>query len=298
MINDDARVLVSNEFSLSHEKLAPFYSVYIQNTYLETEDILMRRNILLKSIYELFESKTDNLFPSTYVCNSNDEFQFISETLLSDFLILKGYPKLVFMELGQNPNSLDFVLRLRENIEDPMVSFVIWDKMNLLFKNPKYLEALANVGLAHHVISSYQIDPNNNELIARIYSMLIEVSRFASISESDIEESVTRYILKSTDGLVININTLGIKRGEKDIYLTPDQRKIFLYMCANNGQVIDYETLFKNCGVWGHDTYDYLRDKALLNTTICRMREVIEIDSHNPKIILTERGKGYKVCLR
>lgn len=63
-------------------------------------------------------------------------------------------------------------------------------------------------------------------------------------------------------------------------------------MAQNPNIVFSKETLFEK--IWG---YDYVSDAATVSVHINRIREKIENDLRNPKIIETIWGAGYRFNL-
>ena len=62
------------------------------------------------------------------------------------------------------------------------------------------------------------------------------------------------------------------------------------FLAENPNQVFSKEKLFE--AVWG---YDFVSDAATVSVHINRLREKIEDDSRNPKIIETVWGAGYRL---
>ncbi len=86
------------------------------------------------------------------------------------------------------------------------------------------------------------------------------------------------------------INTLGRKvslKGE-DINLTAKEFDLLLLLASNPGKFYTREELLEI--IWG---YEYFGDLRTVDVHIRRLREKIELDSSNPKYILTKWGVGY-----
>ena len=76
-------------------------------------------------------------------------------------------------------------------------------------------------------------------------------------------------------------------RGQ-DLDLQPKQFDLLTYMVRNRGTVLTRDQLLHN--VWG---YDYAGDTRTVDVHIRWLREKIEEDPANPKLIQTMRGVGY-----
>lgn len=81
-----------------------------------------------------------------------------------------------------------------------------------------------------------------------------------------------------------------LKKG-RDVFLTSLEYKIFLILAMNPNQVFTREQILAD--VWDVNE-DYVNDNAL-TVYMKRIREKIEDDPTDPKIIITVRGIGYKL---
>lgn len=120
------------------------------------------------------------------------------------------------------------------------------------------------------------------ELIARVESILRRVENrmrrkappIVRVGELEIDEPRHRVIVRG-----------------KDVALTPMEFDLLYFLAANAGQVFNRETLFRE--VWG---YEYVGETNLVDVCVRRLREKIEINPSQPRMILTVRGVGYKMA--
>jgi len=77
----------------------------------------------------------------------------------------------------------------------------------------------------------------------------------------------------------------------KELELQPKQFDLLVYLVRNRGTVMTRDLLLHN--VWG---YDYVGDTRTVDVHIRWLREKLEEDPANPKLIQTVRGVGY--CFR
>ncbi len=91
----------------------------------------------------------------------------------------------------------------------------------------------------------------------------------------------------------IKIDTLGAKviNEGNEIFLSSLEYKILLILATNKGKVFSREEILAN--IWDVEG-DYVNDNTL-TVYIKRIREKIEDEPANPKIIKTVRGLGYKI---
>lgn len=85
-------------------------------------------------------------------------------------------------------------------------------------------------------------------------------------------------------------NTLKDGRTGEEIVLTGKQHQIFMYMLKHRNQILTKEQIYE--AVWGEPYLD--GDKTLM-VHIRYLREKVELEPADPKIIETIRGIGYRV---
>jgi DNA-binding response OmpR family regulator len=81
------------------------------------------------------------------------------------------------------------------------------------------------------------------------------------------------------------------KRGDETLSLTRTEFRLLTTLASKPGRVFSREQLLSE--VWG---YDYFGDARLVDVHIRRLRTKVEDDPHNPTVIQTVRGMGYKVA--
>lgn len=89
--------------------------------------------------------------------------------------------------------------------------------------------------------------------------------------------------------LLINVLGHEVTRDGNRVPLTPLEFNLLQTLAESPKQVFKREDLLKK--VWG---YHYDADTRLVNVHVQRLRAKIEDDPDNPKIVITERGVGYK----
>jgi two-component system KDP operon response regulator KdpE len=74
----------------------------------------------------------------------------------------------------------------------------------------------------------------------------------------------------------------------KRVKLSPTEFKILSCLIKNRGWIVTHEQLLEKA--WGPN---YVGDKSFVKLYIRYLRQKIEENPHNPRLILTERGVGY-----
>ncbi len=83
-----------------------------------------------------------------------------------------------------------------------------------------------------------------------------------------------------------------IRCNKKEEHVTPRMAELLKMFIRQKGEVIKREVLFSK--IW---RTDYTEDTRSLDVHINWLRKIIEKDPNKPKLLLTVRGKGYKLDL-
>ena len=89
--------------------------------------------------------------------------------------------------------------------------------------------------------------------------------------------------------LVIDRASLIVRRGSREVSLTPTELRLLLVLSGSPQQVFSREQLLDL--VWEHD---YLGDSRLVDACVQRLRAKIETDTSEPRYVQTVRGFGYR----
>lgn len=89
----------------------------------------------------------------------------------------------------------------------------------------------------------------------------------------------------------VNINEGKVYKNDNLVFMTALEYRLFLTLLNNRGKLISRNQLLES--IWDIDG-DFVNDNTL-SVYIKRIREKLEDDTNNPKIVQTVRGMGYKV---
>ncbi|MBD5087543.1 MAG: response regulator transcription factor [Clostridiales bacterium] len=139
------------------------------------------------------------------------------------------------------------------------------------------------VGLSNGA-DDYVIKPFNPlELMARVKSQLRRYTTFNVPQERQAKEIVVSNLRIDT----INHKVIA---NEKEVKLTPIEFKIVTLLASHPGKVYSTDEIFEQ--VWNEKMYE-ANNTVMVH--IRRLREKIEINPRNAKIIKTVWGVGYKI---
>lgn len=133
------------------------------------------------------------------------------------------------------------------------------------------------------------------ELMARVKANLrkaeVTASNVKEKKEND-EEKEDENILTVGD-LSLDLARFEVKVRGQIMDLTLREFEVLKYLANQPGQVVTREVLLEK--VWG---YEYYGDIRTVDVTVRRIREKIEKDTSNPKILITKRGVGYYISAK
>lgn len=133
------------------------------------------------------------------------------------------------------------------------------------------------------------------ELLARVRALLRRADypstteEHPSSQENDAEsQPLSRNKELVAGPLRIDLASRWVNCRGQDLELQPKQFDLLTYLVRNRGTVLTRDQLLHN--VWG---YDYAGDTRTVDVHIRWLREKLEEDPANPKLIQTVRGVGY-----
>jgi DNA-binding response OmpR family regulator len=121
------------------------------------------------------------------------------------------------------------------------------------------------------------------ELIARIRSLLRRAYGELSSVEADV-----LYV----DDLVIDRTRATVTRDGRELNLTPTEYRLFVFLAQHPGQAFSRPQLIEK--VWGSDGEFY--DDKTVSVHVRRLREKVEVEPSNPRMIITVPGIGYRLA--
>lgn len=123
------------------------------------------------------------------------------------------------------------------------------------------------------------------EVVARVNSAL---RRFYRLN-GEVEQKAEKHILKVGD-LILDTQTLALKKRGEEIFLTPMEYKILALFMKNPGTIFTKVQIYENiCGEYVES------DDNTIMVHISNLREKIEENPKSPQYIKTIRGVGYKI---
>ncbi|KTD88583.1 response regulator transcription factor [Paenibacillus etheri] len=123
---------------------------------------------------------------------------------------------------------------------------------------------------------------NPLELIARIKSQLRRMNQFNSAAANAKEIHI--------ENVVINIASHTVMVDQQEIKLTPREFALLHMLAVNRGMVLSMDRIYEE--VWNEP---FMESKNSVMVHIRKLREKIEANPREPRIIKTVWGIGYKI---
>jgi len=223
--------------------------------------------LLIEDDRAVAESLTDGLqrenYDVTWVSTGNDGLNHM-QTHSAHLIILD-----VRLPDG---SGFDWCRRIREaGIHQPIIMLTVRsDEVDKILG--------LEMGADDYVTKPYSF----RELLSRIKAQFRRA--YGEFSQQDSNRMyVGDVVIDRLRGVVLRDNT--------EIYLTPIEFRLFVYLAQHPNQALSRAQIMDT--VWGHDATAE-SDRAI-NSHIRRLREKVEIDPANPQLIQTVLGVGYRL---
>lgn len=198
-------------------------------------------------------------------------------------LALTGEFDLILLDLMlPGKNGYDICREIRDRIDIPIL---------MVTARTESIDKVLGLGVGADDYISKPFDPA--ELVARVkahlnrYERLTKKGDAGKTSEQEREKEIIR-----VGKIEIHIRSWKVFRDGAEIRFPNREFELLKFLAMNPNIVFSKEELFEK--IWG---YDYVGDSVTVTVHINRIREKIEEDSKNPKIIETVWGAGYRLNL-
>ena len=129
------------------------------------------------------------------------------------------------------------------------------------------------------------------ELMARVKANLRKAELSGKSSSRATTDNKLEENMITVGELSLDLNKFEVRVRGEVMDLTLREFEVIKYLASQPGQVVTREVLLEK--VWG---YEYYGDIRTVDVTVRRIREKIEKDTSNPKILITKRGVGYYIA--
>ena len=175
-------------------------------------------------------------------------------------------------------SGYDICRTIREEIDIPIL---------MVTARAEAVDVIRGLGLGADDYITKPFDPS--QLVARVRSHLKRYERLTAGRDSGKRQASEpeRIVV---DDVVIEPRTWKVWKNGNELKLPNREFELLRFLAENPNIVFSKEELFEK--IWG---YDYISDAATVSVHINCLREKIEDDARNPKIIETVWGAGYRL---
>ena len=192
-------------------------------------------------------------------------------------LALTGEFDLILLDLMlPGKNGYEVCREIREEVDIPIL---------MVTARTESVDKIRGLGLGADDYIAKPFDPA--ELVARVHANLRLYERVMARHPAKKEEAAEEIRIGD---LRILVNSWKVYKGDREIKFPNREFELLRFFAMNPNIVFSKEQLFEK--IWG---YDYVSDSATVMVHINRIREKIEDDSKNPKILETVWGAGYRL---
>ena len=187
---------------------------------------------------------------------------------------LAGAYDLILLDLMlPGASGYDICRQVRSRLEIPIL---------IVTARTDPVDKIRGLGLGADDYIAKPFDPA--ELVARVKAHLNRYDRLVGAGRAQDVERIT------VGELTILPRSWKVYKGERELRLPNREFELLKFLAENPNIVFSKEQLFE--AIWG---YDYLGDSATVTVHISRIRDKIEDDPSNPRIIETVWGAGYRL---
>lgn len=208
-------------------------------------------------------------------------------------MLLKDYFEKENFEILEADNGIT-ALNIFKNNENS-ISLIILDLMMPLMDGFTLCKSIREISYIPIIILTARssdddkllgYDLGADDYVTKPFSPKILVAKAKALLKRSTALETNKITYKNIQGLIINTASHEVYVDEEEIYLTPNEYNLLLYLIQNQGVSLSRNKILDN--VWG---IDYYGDPRTVDTTIKRLREKLKEKS---SFISTVRGSGYK----
>lgn len=218
-----------------------------------------------------------SMVEEAYLESAGFETRILSEGTEVEGVIEKEHFDLILLDLMlPGKNGYEICREIRDRVDIPIL---------MVTARTESVDKIRGLGIGADDYISKPFDPA--ELVARVNANLRQYERMKQKIVPTSEESPEEIRVHD---LRILVNSWKVYKGDRKIKFPNREFELLKFFAMNPNIVFSKEQLFEE--IWG---YDYVGDSATVMVHINRIRDKIEDDSKNPKILETVWGAGYRL---
>ena len=184
-------------------------------------------------------------------------------------LIKQETPDIILLDVSMpEMDGFEVLKRIRDFSDLPVIMLTVADREADIVKGLQQ-------GAADYIVKPFR----PMELLARTRAVLRRVQMWPL-------GTANRPLV--SERLSVDFDSHEVRVHGTLVGLTPTEYKLLSYMVGNPGQLLTHRLLLER--VWGEG---YGNSPGLLKIQIQHLRKKLQDDPRSPRLILTERGRGY-----
>lgn len=195
---------------------------------------------------------------------------------VSDLLEQEKFDLILLDVMLPGKDGYEICREIRDRVDIPIL---------MVTARTESVDKIRGFGLGADDYIAKPFDPA--ELVARVNANLRQYDRM--LQKLPEEKAEVPEEIQIAD-LRILVDSWKVYKGDREIKFPNREFELLKFLAMNPNIVFSREQLFEK--IWG---YDYVGDSATVMVHINRIREKIEDDSRNPKLLETVWGAGYRL---
>lgn len=215
-----------------------------------------------------------SMVEETYLQSAGYETRIVTDDgQVSEALSAETFDLIILDLMLPGKSGYEICREIRDKVDIPIL---------MVTARTETLDKIRGLGLGADDYIAKPFDPM--ELVARVSANLRQYDRMLSKERVEEPEEIRIHNLR------ILVNSWKVYKDNVEIKFPNREFEMLKFLAMNPNIVFSKEQLFEK--IWG---YDYTGDSATVMVHINRIREKIEDDSKNPKILETVWGAGYRL---
>jgi DNA-binding response OmpR family regulator len=196
-------------------------------------------------------------------------------------LVKQGAYELLILDLMlPEVSGYDVCKEIREQTDIPIL---------MVTAKTETIDKIRGFGIGADDYIAKPFDPA--ELVARVQAHLKEVERLRGTAQGGKQDFIKEQVMIAGNVRILT-KSWRVFKGEMELKFPHREFELLKFLALNPNIVFSKEALFEK--IWG---YDYVGDSATVTVHINRIREKIEDNPKDPRIIETIWGAGYRLNL-
>ena len=226
----------------------------------------------MKKILIVEDDNEIAMLEKDYLNMNGYEVDILSDSIgVVEQVLSNNYALVILDVMLPSGSGLDICRELTEKTDIPVL---------MVTAKGDSTDIIRGLGLGADDYITKPFDPS--ELVARVNT---NINRYLKYHQSSSVEDIIR-----VGNIKILMKSWRVFKNEMEIKLPKREFSLLAFLASNPNIVFTKEQLYEK--IWG---YEYIGDSATITVHINRIREKIEDDPQNPKIIETVWGAGYRL---